>query len=182
MKHSDYVVQEKLPEFDRDCLHRKLFAVNMQKYRTSPHYEGIIRSMVAYMSWFLDQTWEDYDPQTSVGAASLGLGHNIVLLKTKDGEKKAFLNPAIIEASSSKMTTWTNNGSLRLKTKISVLRHEWISVRYYGLDGNLYFDEKLDRAAGCYALQHEIDSNNGITITDRANQQHQDRLSECWGG
>jgi peptide deformylase len=76
------------------------------------------------------------------------------------------INPKIIKASEKMISTKSNCGSIKYREKITVKRHASIEVRYYDLEGN-HWDETFTGKNGGFTIQHEIDHNNGIMITDR---------------
>ena len=167
MNNTDYVVQDKGPEFDRDTIHRKLFPVNIRLMKTSSKYCDLVKSTWTYMVWLLEQTWEDYEGRlTSISGATIGVPWNIIAFKVAD-DVRVMINPEIVERSRETVLRWTNNPSLRLPHKISLERNVWITVRYYTVNGDLKYEEKMDSSNGGLSVQHEVDANNGVMITDR---------------
>ena len=161
----DFVVQGRLPDFDRSTLHRETFPVNIRLYRDNEQFRKIITSIVEYLSWFLEQKWSNYDQARGVSTASLGIPWNIVGYWV-NGEKKFLLNPKIIDHSVAVVSSYTNCSSFNLKNKIHISRYEWVTVRYFDLDGNYQLDEKISREKGGLTLQHEILQNHAETILD----------------
>lgn len=174
MKNYDFIVQERQPEFDRDCLHRKLFAVNMRLYKSSPKYKRLILDVVEYMRWLMGQRWEDYQSNPAGGTygisgANIGIGHNIIGYMIND-KFVVMINPEIVHKSKELVTAQSNCGSIKLDEKIPIKRHKWIDVRYYDIYGSPH-EGRFDRTNGGFTIQHEIDHNNGILITDRHQEQ-----------
>ncbi len=169
---SDVLVQNYGSEFDRDCLSRASFLVNMRLFDVRPQYKELILNIIDYMSWTLDLTYNDYGngTETGVAAPTLGLPFNIIIVKVKF-IKKVMINPQIIERSESKIAGKSNCGCCRLKSKIDVSRYEWISVRFFDEKGKLNVEERIDRMNGGLTIQHEIDHTIGFLITDRFLQQ-----------
>lgn len=167
MKIREAFVQAGEEEYDRECLNRRLFPVNMRLYTENARYKTMIAGLIDYMNWALDTTFEDYGRLTGVSAANLGLAFNIVIVVTS-GVRKVMLNPEIIEYSDETISGQTNNPSLNLKEKISVKRAAWVTYRYYNMEGKLVIEEKVHRNNGGFNVQHEVDSNNGIMPTTRA--------------
>jgi len=183
MKNSDYVVQEREPEFDRDCLHRPLFAVNMRLYSANQRYRDHIRGVLSYMDWILYQKWEDYASakdggKFGISGANLGIPYNIIAFRTKNEKglvvHRCMINPRILGVSKDLVETMSNCGSIKFKQKIPIKRHTWIEVEYYDWKGELK-KEKLTTKEGAFTIQHEVDHNNGILITDRYIQQGGDK-------
>lgn len=171
-KNSNYIVQENEPEFDRDCLHRRLFLVNMRLYRSSPKYKELVKGVVDYQSWILDQEWSDYGKPKGISGANIGIPLCIIGFIV-NGQKKFMLNPDIFDKSEEMVDAWSNCGSLKLPAKILVKRHKWISVRYYNIDGDLVIEEKIDRFNGGLTIQHEYWHCQGKTILDTQSEQNQ---------
>ncbi len=170
MKITNVLVQSKGNEYDRECLSRACFNVNMRLYHVNVEYRKIITSIIDYMYLVLDTNFEDYPQETGVASSTLGIPFNIIAYKNKE-IKKAMINPEIVERSLTKSTGKSNCGCCRLKNKIEIFRYDWISVRYYDRFGNLSADERLTKMEGGFTVQHEIDHNIGYTIVDRFIQQ-----------
>ena len=71
------------------------------------------------------------------------------------------INPMIVEARGNRIAE-SNCGSLLLAEPIEVIRHNWIRFTYYNRDGLACEDEGY-----LPTVQHEVDHNNGILITER---------------
>ena len=175
MKLTDYVVQERGEEFSRDCLHRPLFPVNMRLFHSSPHYHRHILDILGYMAWHLGQKWEDYISNVDGGTfgiscANLGMAYNIIGFRREGASPAFMINPVIIESSMRMTRTMSNCGSIRLKGKIPIDRHTWVVVEYYTVEGKKVEERFTNKEAG-FTIQHEIDHNNGILITDRFKEQ-----------
>ncbi len=170
MKISDYMVQMNEPEFDRDCLQRKLFSVNMRLFETSEYYKNHILGIIEYMKWAMSQRWEDYESNPNGGTfgiscANLGMAYNIIGWRVENSFD-FMINPKIKEASKEMVLTQSNCGSLKLKEKIPVMRHKWIFVSYYDIKGKFQY-RQIDGKNSGFTIQHEIDHNLGILITDK---------------
>lgn len=170
MKNYDYLVQDREPEFDRSCLHRQLFPVNMRLLKSSDRYRLLIEDTLHYMEWIMSRKWEDYQSAPDGGSygisgANLGIPWNIIGYKHKD-RVVFMLNPVVVDSSQEVTATKSNCGSIKFKEKIIVLRHLWIDVEWYTMDGKLC-KGRFTRKNGGFTIQHEIDHNNGVMITDR---------------
>ena len=90
-----------------------------------------------------------------------------------EGLIEVFINPKILKTSDSKTIAASNCGSLNLPSPIKVNRHSWILIEWIDIKSKKhkeYFTTNrvtnhniLPIAA---TLQHEIDHNKGILITD----------------
>lgn len=154
--HSDYCTLLSNEE-DRDILTRKGFDVNMRLYKTSSQYYEIIEQIVNYIHWGARTVKQGYKKPHGFSGANAGIPFNIIALA--DGT--VMLNPRIIDHLG-RRTSISNCGSLLLEKPIEIARHAWVRVEYYDLAGNKrYVDGFLP------TVQHEIDHNLGILITDR---------------
>lgn len=170
MKNSDYMVQMREPEFDRDCLRRKLFQVNMRLFKSSLQYNKHILDILDYMTWCMKQRWEDYQSNPKGGTygiscANMGMAYNIIGWRIED-TYHFMINPKVIEKSDNLILTNSNCGSIKYKEKIPVLRPGWVVVEYYTALGEFVTEKFTGKQAG-FTIQHEIDHNNGILISDR---------------
>jgi peptide deformylase len=75
------------------------------------------------------------------------------------------INPEIIERSKDTITGKSNCGSLCLKEKVKVRRYRKVTAVWYDISGNKR-QRVFDSKKGGGTIQHEIDHNNGILITD----------------
>lgn len=182
MKISQFIVQDKSPEWgnDRKILHNELFQVNMRLFNSSYPYQTVISNIVRYMINILDMKFEDYPEGKGISGANIGIPFNIVVvrlpkqkfltpLKKFFGVGKRYLvmiNPRIMAYGPETSIKKSNCGSLLLKEKIAVERWEEIVVYYYNMKGKI-IREKFEMPLAS-TIQHEIDHNKGILITDRA--------------
>ncbi len=155
-KHSDVCTLLANDE-DKDILTRRLFDVNMRLMKTSPHYRAIINAVAIYIQTLATTEREGYKKPHGFSGANAGIPFNIIALA--DGE--VMINPAIIAESGEKVIE-SNCGSLLLPEPIRIKRNASIVFGYYDLYGRYHCKQ------GFYpTVQHEIDHNNGILITDR---------------
>jgi peptide deformylase len=170
MLNSDYMVQMREPEFDRQCLRRELFPVNMRLFQSSDWYKKHIEGIIDYMKWSMSQRWKDYQSNPAGGTygiscANLGMAYNIIGWRKND-DFEFMINPKIVESSTELFETKSNCGSIKYKEKIPVKRPKWVVVEYYDVSGVLQKNKFTGKEAG-YTIQHEIDHNLGILISDR---------------
>lgn len=166
MKIVDYVVQDLDPqEFTRETLHRRTFDVNMRLFKSSAAYRQIIIDITNYMDNHLKMNFEDYQ-ERGISGASLGLPFNIIAYKLK-GNHRFMINPKIVRRSKDMVETKSNCGSLKLAETISVMRHRLIDVEFYDRRGHKSQESNIGRDQGGFTIQHEVDHNLGVMITDR---------------
>lgn len=155
-----------------DCLHRSGFNVDIKLFRKNKEFRDIILQTINYMKTILCTSFQDYSKLKGISGANIGIPLNIIAVLF-EGHIDVFINPKILKASSSKTTVLSNCGSLRLSKPIKVDRNSWIQIEWMDTNGKncrKYFTmtnvtnyNTLPIAA---TLQHEIDHNKGILITD----------------
>ena len=146
------------------------FPVNMRLFHSSPEYRNIILRCCEYIEWNCLTEKEGYKKPHGMSSANLGLSFNIIgitLNRNIDKEYcKILINPKILEYFDTPIKTKSNCGSLTLKKPIIIKRYPRILVDYYDLKGENH-KTIFDVLEGSTTIQHEIDHNNGILITDR---------------
>ena len=167
-KHEDYVTHINNSE-DIVYLKTKHFPVNMRLFKTSPEYKNIILQQCNYIRERCLDTIEGYKKPHGMSSANLGLAHNIIgvtIFRNKADEYcKIMINPIIHNLLGEIVETTSNCGSITLKNPIKLKRHTIIDVSYYDEDGNIW-RHLINRENGAFTIQHEVDHNNGILITD----------------
>lgn len=156
-------------ESDKIYLRKPLFPVSMRLYKSSPGYKKIIQECCDYLKEVALMEFSDYSKPRGISGANVGIPFNIIGVVI-DKDVKIFLNPELLyfHRVGSKLVT-TNCGSVRLKKPITLHRDEMIVVEYYGMDGRKYTANYSGAIAS--TIQHEVDHNLGILITDRAEAQ-----------
>lgn len=156
-------------------LHRKCFEVNIRLLKECPCYFTTIEAIVSHMDTILDLEFDDYNKVQGISGANIGMPFNIIIIKTKNDGRLVMLNPEIIKRSTKMKTVKSNCGSINLAKKIEVERHEHVTVKFMQFDRELVeggdteeeqfpvIEHKFTNAT----VQHEIDHNNGILITDK---------------
>jgi len=135
------------------------------------------------------QDFDDYDAIKGISGANIGVPFNIVVINVGEHEltetrKKVpvgildddiiicdnlfipMLNPKIIKTSKKTFFTESNCGSIILDKPIQVERNEWVKVHFYNIKGEekvIKFGKPLTGT-----VQHEIEHNQGILITESA--------------
>lgn len=155
-----------------DCLHRPLFDVDIKMFRENRIFNEIIHRIVDYMKIILCTNFKDYGKLKGVSGANIGIPFNIVAI-LYDGLIETFINPSIVRVSRSKTTISSNCGSLKLPKSVKVDRHSWIQVKWMDIKGVSHKEYFTTVGIANYnilpiaaTLQHEIDHNKGILITD----------------
>jgi len=166
LKIDDYITYIGHPE-DVCYLREKAFPVNMRFFHTSEQYREIVLSCCKYLQWIALHEKEGYRKPRGSSGANIAIPFNIIAVVRNRGKENEYveilINPKIVAASETMKTSSSNCGSLRLEKDIEVTRHEWIEIEFYDMDG-----KKRHRKSTNPTVQHEIDHNLGILITDRA--------------
>lgn len=147
------------------------FPVNMRLFRTSPRYRDLILHHCKYIEELCLEEKPGYKKPHGMSSANAGLAFNIIGITKNRGLPGEYcqimINPQIIMDSSETEVALSNCGSLTLPAPIEVRRYKEIKVRYFDVNGDLHTQD-FTRDTGGFTIQHEIDHNNGILITDRA--------------
>lgn len=167
-KHEDYITHIKNEE-DKVYLKSKHFPVNMRLFKTSKEYQALILQCCKYIEILCGDTKEGYKKPHGMSSANAGLAFNIIGITKNRNQKDEYIqimiNPEIVGYAGREVETQSNCGSLTLPEPITLHRHELIQVHYY----NQKAEEKKEwfgREDGSFTIQHEIDHNLGILITD----------------
>ncbi len=116
------------------------------------------------MRLVVTQKYDNYPKLAGLSGANIGIPFNIITL-FKDDVVIHMINPSITKMSKQTRVVNSNCGSLNLKEKISVTRREWVDVSYHDIDGR-HHQTRFTIAEGGATVQHEIDHNKGILITN----------------
>lgn len=167
-KHEDYITHINNNE---DCIYlRKVhFPVNMRLFKTSKEYKNLILDQCNYIRNLCLDTKEGYKKPHGMSSANAGLSFNIIGI-TRNRNKvneycEIMINPEILTRSEELIESMSNCGSITLKNHISIMRSAEIIVKYFTEDGDLMINT-FHRESNCLTIQHEIDHNLGILITD----------------
>lgn len=170
MKINDYITFIGEPG-DVVYLKTKLLPVNMRLFKSSSYYYQIIMYVCRYIKWLTLTEPDDYKLPHGMSGANAAIPFNIIGIARNRGKKNAYceimINPEIIEWRDQDFEKMQSNcGSIRLKEPINVLRSPEIKVLWYdekGVSHSRWFTINQGGAT----IQHEIDHNNGILITDK---------------
>lgn len=167
-KHSDYITHIKNPE-DKVYLRSKLLPVNMRLFNTSKLYREIIQHHCQYIRMLCLTQMEGYKKPHGMSSANAGLAFNIIGIaqnrNTHNEKCLIMINPTIIKTSKETVESLSNCGSLTLEKPILVKRFKMVYVKYYNEDGIELITNFSDDNYG-KTVQHEVDHNLGILITD----------------
>lgn len=167
-KHEDYVTHINNEE-DLVYLKTKHFPVNMRLFKTSPEYKNIILQQCNYIRERCLDTIEGYKKPHGMSSANLGLAHNIIGItknRNKDNEYcQIMINPVILDVDNNFIESLSNCGSLTLEKPIKLKRYYNILVNWFDEEGEEHTAD-FTREIGGFTIQHEVDHNNGILITD----------------
>jgi len=167
-KINDYITFIDNPE-DKTYLNSKLFPVNMRLFKSSREYNDLITRACDVIQKALMAQYEDYSRPYGMSGANCAIPFNIIAVFQNRGEKNertiTMINPKILHHSTKLVTSKSNCGSVRLKKSICIKRHATITVTWYDLFGKKH-QGVFNRANGGFTIQHEIEHNFGILITD----------------
>jgi peptide deformylase len=152
-----------------DALHMKGAPVNMRLFKDNKLYRSVIMRTIHLMSRGANLDFDDYPKAQGVSGANVGIPFNIVIVITKD-DQETFINPKIVSKSKVMHEAKSNCGSVNLPKPIKVERHQWVEVEWYDISGELHqevFEIGDENPVSAATLQHEIDHNLGILITDK---------------
>jgi peptide deformylase len=164
-------------EFNTDILRRKGFDVNMRLFRDNSGYRNLVLGITMYMGKLMSASYTDYSKLSGISGANIGIPLNIVGVRATETFRPDpatsllkdsiwfLINPKIVAHSEATRIVKSNCGSIRLPEKIKVRRYEWVEVEYCNIEGK-NVKTKVEGPMAC-TLQHEIDHNMGILITEK---------------
>lgn len=168
-KSADYLTHIATPG-DEPYLRSKLLDVNMRLFKANAQYRGIVLSCCDHIAMVCLTKMEDYKLPHGCSGANVGIPFNIIAIARKRGAADAYaqvmINPQITEYGSTKVVSQSNCGSIRLAAPIKVARSDYVHVRWYDTTGTLC-EQTFDQDDCGLTIQHEVDHNLGILITDR---------------
>lgn len=179
MKHEDYCTHVKYPE-EKEFLTSKLFDVNMRLFESAPEYRAIVRQACDYLRWWCQNPKEGYKAPHGVSGANAGIPWNIIAYNRANVAPMVMINPKILKEYGKDIESESNCGSLTLKEPIKIVRKEFIDIEFYDTSGFKHTWTIVDRKNGGLTIQHEVDHNLGILITDRQEMQ-EEFLAEITG-
>jgi len=170
MKINDYLTYINTPG---DVIHlkSKLLPVNMRLFKSSHQYKYLIREICRYIKSLALIKFDDYELPHGMSGANVAIPFNIIGIVRSRGKHNTYceimINPDIIEwRDDNNFAMNSNCGSIRLKEPILVSRASNIKVLWYDENGKSH-TKWFNIKEGGATIQHEIDHNNGILITDK---------------
>lgn len=169
MKH-EYFITHINNEEDVVYLRSKLLPVNMRLFGTSQLYRAIVLSCCDYIKWLCTQKMEGYKKPHGMSGANAAIPFNIIAYCVNRGKGNEYaqimINPIIVDRSEGMVDALSNCGSIVLDEPISIKRYRVVTVEYYDENGiklrSTFHSDNYGKT-----IQHEIDHNLGILITDR---------------
>jgi peptide deformylase len=162
---NNYITYIGNPE-DIVYLQNRAFPVNMRLFKTSESYREIVLSCCEYMKKLALEEMEEYKKPHGISGANVAIPFNIIAIVRHRGKEdeyvEALINPVVTKASRKMKISKSNCGSIRLSEDIDIARHEWIEIDYFNENG-----EPQHRKSKNLTVQHEVDHNLGILITQR---------------
>jgi peptide deformylase len=156
---------------DQPYLRSKLLDVNMRLLRANGDYRELVLMACNHLKNHCLMQLEGYKLPHGTSGANLGIPWNIIAIARNRGRHDAWaeimINPMICKYCGTQEEASSNCGSIRLENPIKVLRYPAVIVSWFDI-GGVARKELFTREQGSFTLQHEIDHNNGILITDRA--------------
>src|ERR1035437_1042900 len=124
---------------DLPFLNSKLFDVNIRLLKSSSPYRMMITCCELIEKLALTQ-FEDYKKPHGMSGANVGIPFNIIGIVRNRGQEKEWchimINPRILKKYGDLVEVQSNCGSIRLKEPITVKRHKFIDLEWYGMFGN----------------------------------------------
>ena len=169
--HKDYITHIENKE-DFIYLKSKHFPVNMRLFHSSSEYKNIILQQCEYIRSLCLDTKEGYKKPHGMSSANAGLSFNIIGItrfRNKPLEYcEIMINPIITKYIGNKVNSLSNCGSLTLPDQILIQRYETVKVVWFTEEG-IEKEGIFGRDNGSFTIQHEVDHNLGILITDYKN-------------
>jgi peptide deformylase len=168
MHVNDYLTHIQNAE-DRPYLRTNLLDVNMRLYNHNAEYRALVRVCCSYLRRVALYDLDGYSKAFGISGANLAVPFNIIGVvhnrSTNSAACQILINPEILEYFGPLVYATSNCGSIRLPNSIQVLRYAKVRVRYYNEAGDRLI-HVFDRKEGSYTIQHEVDHNLGVLITD----------------
>lgn len=155
---------------DLPFLKTKLFDVNIRLAKSNFQYFTILQECMRLISLCCLTKMDGYKLPHGMSGANVGVPFNIIGIAinrgTIDTYCKLMINPKIFSYEGKEIEVDSNCGSIRLEKPIKIKRFEKIGVEYVTPDLQ-YRQDYFNRDSGSLTIQHEVDHNLGILITDR---------------
>ena len=154
---------------DLPYLRGKLPDVNMRLFYRNAAYRNLVWAACNHLATLCVTKLEGYKLPHGISGANVGVPWNIIAVARNRGARGArgeiMINPHILAYMGDLVVTESNCGSIRLPAPIKVRRRESVNLSYYEFDGTPR-NATFDRSHGSFTIQHEVDHNMGVLITD----------------
>lgn len=147
-------------------LRRPVHQVNMRLYTENKYYRQLVGKVIEYMKFVIKIKFSDYAKLSGLSGANVAIPYNIIAVIRDDGDPFIMINPSIVSISKQTKEVSSNCGSINLEKPVKVKRRLWVEVSFYSEDGD-HLQKRFTLADAGGAIQHEIDHNRGVLITDK---------------
>lgn len=155
---------------DRPYLESQFLDVNMRLFRSSKGYRRIILEICKELRVLALSELEGYGWPFGISGANTGIPLNIIGRVLYRGTKRAncqiMINPCILGYSNARHLAQSNCGSIRLVKPLTIRRYDWVLVKWFDEEG-LSHTATFTQSMGGDTIQHEVDHNRGVLITER---------------
>jgi peptide deformylase len=148
-------------------LHNACHPVNIRLLKNNPSYRSLVETIIFHMLGVFQTNFDNYVELKGLSGANVGIPFNIVILATEN-EPLVMINPKVVKESKDTKTVVSNCGSINLTEPIKVKRFKEVKVKYvpFNQKGTSLFST-VEKIFNISTVQHEIDHNLGILITDK---------------
>lgn len=154
---------------DIPYLKTKLLSVNMRLFHSCWQYKALVLQACEHIEECALHKADNYSHPYGFSGANAGIPWNIIAVVSGRGKSWAtamlMINPVITHYAGTKVESISNCGSI-LESSIRVQRSPIVLVSWFDVDGK-HHQDYFDRDNGGFTIQHEVDHNNGVLITDR---------------
>lgn len=155
---------------DLPFLRTKLFDVNMRLFSVSDSYRIVIFHCCQLIKQAALTNFEDYKKPHGMSGANVGIPFNIIGIVRNRGMRNEYceimINPKITKRYGNLINCESNCGSIRLKEPIKIKRHRLIDLEWFDDEGVKREMTNIDVDDQSLTIQHEVEHNLGILITD----------------
>jgi hypothetical protein len=155
---------------DIQYLRSKLPDVNMRLFSANMDYKAIVLACCRHIQRVCLAGFEGYKLPHGTSGANCAIPFNIIAIARNRGKADAWsevmINPIINDYHGELVTTTSNCGSIRLKKPIKVNRWTNVVVSWFTTYGK-GMTKGFSQEEGSFTIQHEVDHNLGILITDK---------------
>lgn len=170
MNISDYLTHIDNKE-DKPFLKTPLFDVNIRLFISNQKYNQIIMDCCELISFCAVTKMDGYKLPHGMSGANVGIPFNIIGIVKNRGQSNAYceimINPKILKYQGKKVESLSNCGSIRLEKPIKIKRWPSILIEWFDTKGIKKVYDFVGGSANVFTIQHEVDHNLGILITDR---------------